>query len=98
KTVAEIACLPGGPTALPVAADVSDEEAVADAVSAIDRQWGRIDALVNNAAWMPPRQRVLDIELSLLHRVFSSKVVGSFLMTKHAAPIMIREGGGRIVY
>ena len=96
--VAEIDALPGAPQALTVEADVADEAAVIKATAQIDNTWGRIDALINNAAWMPPRQHILDLEASVLERVLRSNVVGSFLMTKHVAPVMIREGGGRIIY
>jgi NAD(P)-dependent dehydrogenase (short-subunit alcohol dehydrogenase family) len=41
---------------------------------------------------------VLDIEVSVLERVLRSNLIGSFLTTKHFAPLMIRGGGGRIVY
>jgi NAD(P)-dependent dehydrogenase (short-subunit alcohol dehydrogenase family) len=96
--VAEIDELPGAPRALAVEADVADEAAVIQATTDIDNAWGRIDALINNAAWIPPRQHILNVQASLLERVLRSNVIGNFLMTKHVAPIMIREGGGRIIY
>ena len=84
--VAEIDALPGAPRALAVEADVADEAAVIQATTEIDNTWGRIDALINNAAWMPPRQHILDLEASLLERVLRSNVVGSFLMTSMSRP------------
>jgi len=96
--VTDIDHLPAAPRALAVEADVADEAAVIQATTDIDNTWGRIDALINNAAWIPPRQHILDLEASLLARVLRSNVIGSFLMTKHVAPVMIREGGGRIIY
>jgi NAD(P)-dependent dehydrogenase (short-subunit alcohol dehydrogenase family) len=96
--VDEIAALPGAPQALALEADVSDEAAVIAAAAEVDRSWGRVDALINNAGWMPPRQPILEVEVSLLERVLHSNVIGSFLTTKHFAPLMIRGGGGRIIY
>jgi NAD(P)-dependent dehydrogenase (short-subunit alcohol dehydrogenase family) len=90
--------LPGDSGVLPVAADLTDEEEIAAAVARIDRTWGRIDCLVNNAAWMPPPTPVLDSSAADLRRVLDTNVVGCFLITKHVAPVMIRAGGGRIVY
>jgi NAD(P)-dependent dehydrogenase (short-subunit alcohol dehydrogenase family) len=90
--------LPGDAGVLPVAADLTDEDAVAAAVARIDRTWGRIDCLVNNAAWMPPPTPVLDCNAADLRRVLDTNVVGCFLTTKYVAPVMIRAGGGRIVY
>ncbi|GII54951.1 short-chain dehydrogenase [Planotetraspora thailandica] len=94
----EIGRSPGAGPVLPVVADVGDEGAVAEAVRRIDRQWGRIDALVHNAGWMPPASPVLDTDVTRLRGVLDTNLVGSFLLTKHVAPVMIRGGGGRIVY
>jgi NAD(P)-dependent dehydrogenase (short-subunit alcohol dehydrogenase family) len=96
--VDEIGEIAGAPLALALAADVSDEAAVTGAAAEVDAAWGRVDALINNAGWMPGRQPVLELELSVLERVLRSNLIGSFLATKHFAPLMIRGGGGRIVY
>jgi NAD(P)-dependent dehydrogenase (short-subunit alcohol dehydrogenase family) len=49
---------------------------------------------------MPPAgsMRILEFELSDLRRAVDSNLIGCFLTTKHFAPIMIRGGGGRIIY
>jgi NAD(P)-dependent dehydrogenase (short-subunit alcohol dehydrogenase family) len=96
--VEEIGALSGAPPALAVEADVSDEAAVIEAAAEVDAAWGRVDALINNAGWMPGSQRILDVEVSVLERVLGSNVIGCFLTTKHFAPLMIRGGGGRIIY
>lgn len=81
-----------------VAADVADEEQVRAAAAAVDERCGRVDALINNAGWIPPAGPVLDLDLADLRRVVDVNLVGCFLTTKHFAPVMIRGGGGRIVY
>jgi NAD(P)-dependent dehydrogenase (short-subunit alcohol dehydrogenase family) len=96
--VDEIGKLPGAPAALAVEADVSDETAVTAAAAETDRAWGRVDALINNAGWMPGSQPILDLEVAVLERVLRSNLISSFLTTKHFAPLMIRSGGGRIIY
>jgi NAD(P)-dependent dehydrogenase (short-subunit alcohol dehydrogenase family) len=96
--VDEISELGQAPPALALEADVSDEAAVAGAAAEIDRVWGRVDALINNAGWMPGSQPILQLEVSVLERVLRSNLIGSFLATKHFAPLMIRSGGGRIIY
>ncbi|HEX3589824.1 MAG TPA: SDR family oxidoreductase [Pseudonocardiaceae bacterium] len=87
-----------GGDAMPLVADVGDEDSVARAAAEVDARWGRVDALINNAGWMPGSHRVLDMELRVLERVLRSNLIGCFLTTKHFAPLMIRGGGGRIVY
>jgi NAD(P)-dependent dehydrogenase (short-subunit alcohol dehydrogenase family) len=96
--VDEIAALPDAPPALALEADVGDEQAVIRAAAETTEAFGRLDGLINNAGWMPGRQPVLELELAVLERVLRSNPVGSFLTTKHFAPLMIRGGGGRIVY
>ncbi|HWD75681.1 MAG TPA: SDR family oxidoreductase [Solirubrobacteraceae bacterium] len=96
--VDEIAALPGAPGALALEADVGDEAAVIKAAADADAAWGRVDALINNAGWMPGRHPVLEIEMFVLEQVLRSNLVSSFLTTKHFAPLMIRGGGGRIIY
>jgi NAD(P)-dependent dehydrogenase (short-subunit alcohol dehydrogenase family) len=54
--------------------------------------------LINNAGWIPPLQSILDDDPSAWERVLRINVVGSFLTTKHFAPLMFRAGGGRIIY
>jgi NAD(P)-dependent dehydrogenase (short-subunit alcohol dehydrogenase family) len=73
-------------------ADVADEAQVRAAAAAVDARWGRVDALISNAGWMPPVAGVLDLELSVLRQVLDSNLIGCFLTTKHFAPIMIRGG------
>jgi NAD(P)-dependent dehydrogenase (short-subunit alcohol dehydrogenase family) len=96
--VDEISELPKAPPALAFEADVSDEAAVIEAAAQIDAAWGRVDALINNAGWMPGSQPILELEISVLERVLRSNLISSFLTTKHFAPLMIRGGGGRIIY
>jgi NAD(P)-dependent dehydrogenase (short-subunit alcohol dehydrogenase family) len=96
--VDEIGEIAGAAPALALEADVSDEAAVTATAAEVDAAWGRVDALINNAGWMPGRQPVLELELSVLDRVLRSNLIGSFLATKHFAPLMIRGGGGRIIY
>lgn len=97
--VDEIAALPvDAPKALALVADVSDEDAVRRAAAEVDTEWGRLDGLINNAGLIPANQRVLDTDADTVRQVFDSNVLGCFLTTKHFAPLMIRGGGGRIVF
>jgi NAD(P)-dependent dehydrogenase (short-subunit alcohol dehydrogenase family) len=99
RTAEEIAAMsPGSPAPFGVVADVADEAQVRAAATAVDAHWGRVDALINNAGWMPPVTSVLDLDVTDLRRVVDSNLIGCFLTTKHFAPIMIRGGGGRIIY
>src|SRR6201996_5576518 len=81
---------------LAVHCDVSDAEAVAAAIAAVNRRFGRLDALVNNAgiAVFAP---LLEISEQDWNRVLAVNLTGPFLCTKAAAPLMREHGGGAIV-
>src|SRR5882724_10464053 len=76
--------------------DVSDAKAVASAVAEIERRFGRLDALVNNAgvAVFAPLLETSDDDWK---RVLEVNLTGPFLCTKAAAPLMREHGGGAIV-
>jgi NAD(P)-dependent dehydrogenase (short-subunit alcohol dehydrogenase family) len=76
--------------------DVSDANAVARALTDIERRFGRLDALVNNAgiAVFAPLLETSDADWS---RVLEVNLTGPFLCTKAAAPLMRGHGGGAIV-
>jgi NAD(P)-dependent dehydrogenase (short-subunit alcohol dehydrogenase family) len=76
--------------------DVSDAAAVASAMQAVSRRFGRLDALVNNAgvAVFAPLLETSDQDWN---RVLAVNLTGPFLCTKAAASLMREHGGGAIV-
>ena len=76
--------------------DVSDAAAVTAAFDALNRRFGRLDALVNNAgvAVFAPLLETSDQDWN---RVLAVNLTGPFLCTKAAAPLMREHGGGAIV-
>ena len=76
--------------------DVSDADAVASAMETMNRRFGRLDALVNNAgvAVFAPLLETSDADWN---RILSVNLTGPFLCTKAAAPLMREHGGGAIV-
>jgi NAD(P)-dependent dehydrogenase (short-subunit alcohol dehydrogenase family) len=98
RVAEEIAARAGTGRALPVVADVTDEEQIVAAVARVDQEWGRLDALINNAGRLVTGQWVLDMEAELFRSTLDTNLVSAFLVTKHAAPLIIRSGGGRIIY
>lgn len=89
-----------GRRALPVVGDVSKSEDVARMVKATLDEFGRVDILVNNAAFRRGEDRVTvdKLDEEVWRRVLEVKVTGAFLFSKAVASIMIQQGdGGRIV-
>lgn len=80
---------------LPLVCDVSDANAVADAFVKLERRFGRLDALINNAgvAVFAPLMETSDADWN---RALEVNLTGPFLCTKAAVPLM-RDQGGAIV-
>src|SRR5687767_7972792 len=73
-----------GSNAIAVAADVSVEAEVMRLYETIDRELGRLSALVNNAGVLERQSRVEAIDAARLQRVFATNVIGSFLCAREA--------------
>lgn len=88
----------GSDEALTCAVDVSSADDVARYVGRTVQHFGRIDAVVNNAGVGGPSQYVVDTDPTEFARVLQVNLVGTFLVARAAAPVMIQAGrGGRIV-
>ncbi|WP_426440533.1 SDR family NAD(P)-dependent oxidoreductase [Bradyrhizobium genosp. P] len=91
-----VAALNDPDNTLALTCDVSDAGGVAAAIAAVDKSFGRLDALVNNAgvAVFAPVLETSDADWS---RILAVNLTGPFLCTKAAAPLMREHGGGAIV-
>jgi NAD(P)-dependent dehydrogenase (short-subunit alcohol dehydrogenase family) len=86
-----------GENALFIAMDVSSEEQVKAGVAEVLGQFGRIDALVCNAAVADPHNTILEtLTLSYWNRVLAVNLSGPMLLAKHCAPYL-RAHCGAIV-
>lgn len=81
---------------LAIYADVSQPEQVAAAVAQVDQNFGRIDALVNNAG-VAVFKRIGDTSFDEWRYVMGTNLDGPFLCTQAVAPVMLRGGGGAVV-
>jgi NAD(P)-dependent dehydrogenase (short-subunit alcohol dehydrogenase family) len=77
--------------------DVSRQEEVAKAFAEVDRKFGRIQVLVNNAGVMGIQRPSDEIEEEEWARVLDIDLKGVFLCTKHVVPYMKKAGGGSII-
>jgi NAD(P)-dependent dehydrogenase (short-subunit alcohol dehydrogenase family) len=86
-----------GAEAMFVRADLADAAAAPAIVDACDGRFGRIDGLVN-AAGLSSRGTLDDTSVELWDRLFAINARAPFLLIRHAARIMRREGrGGSVV-
>jgi NAD(P)-dependent dehydrogenase (short-subunit alcohol dehydrogenase family) len=77
-------------------ADVSSSTDVAKVVERALARFGRIDAVVNNAA-IGPLGTVLDTDEEVFDRIIAVNLKGPYLTSRAAVPHMIAQGGGSIV-
>lgn len=83
-----------GGQALVVQADVADEAAVVRMFETVDRHWGRVTGLVNNAGVVDVAARVDAMDGARLQRMFEINVFGSFYCAREAVKRMSTRYGG----
>lgn len=76
--------------------DVSDEKAVKDMVIGLNRRYGRIDVLINNAG-IASMNHTLLTPLSTVESIFHTNLYGTFVFCREVAKVMSRAKYGRIV-
>jgi 3-oxoacyl-[acyl-carrier protein] reductase len=84
-----------GAKAVLVRCDVSDEPGVRAMLQAVEKAFGRLDVLINNAgttaAWKPKDLETLSLDE--WDRVFAVNVRGLFQVTRAAVPLLIKSRG-----
>lgn len=83
-----------GRRALPVRADSADPTQVAQLFAAIDREFGRIDVLVNNASILAQQSRLEDLRFERIQRIFAVNAIGPILCAQQAAKRMSYRHNG----
>lgn len=90
---------PTGKRAIGVTTDICNEDDVSRLAEAAIRSFGRIDILVNNAAYFARTKegRFEDIGVDEWHRMLNVNIIGTYLCCRAAVPHMKRQGSGRII-
>jgi glucose 1-dehydrogenase len=91
---AEIAGL--GRRAMPVQADVGDRGQVEAMFDRVVREFGKVDILVNNAAFSI-RKTLLELDVQDVERTWATTLWGVFHCSQLAARLMVANGGGNIL-
>ena len=96
KAAQEIAKI--GKRCLPVTAHAAKKEDLGNLVNKCMSEFGRIDILVCNAATSPQFGDVIDAEEWSWDAVMNLNLKGYFLLTQQVARIMVKQGGGSIIF
>ena len=95
ETVREITAM--GVRGVALQADVSRPAQVAAMFRAIDKHFGRLDLLVNNAGIFFPRKWD-ELTEEDFDRVLDANLKGPFFCAQAAARLMMRQGSGNIIH
>jgi short-subunit dehydrogenase len=84
------------PDSLPVTVDMTDFDPVRDAIRAVQKHYGRIDGLINNAG-RGYAAAVEEIDPALFDEIFHLNVLGPIVAMQAVIPVMRAQGAGAIV-
>jgi NAD(P)-dependent dehydrogenase (short-subunit alcohol dehydrogenase family) len=79
---------------IPVKLDVTSAQDIANIAAMIEKKFGKLDALVNNAGVMAERE---DSTAEELRETFEANVIGPYELTRHLLPLLKKSKGGRVV-
>lgn len=77
-----------------ICGDVANEADVIAMFDTLEKAFGRIDALVNNAGIVAPSLPLADMSAERLRRMFDVNVYGAYLCAREAARRMSKDRGG----
>jgi len=86
-----------GRRALVVPADLTADESSAALVRAALDEFGRVDALVNNAFAMPPMRSLGKVDFEELRASFEINVLAALRLTRLLTPALIESGGSVVM-
>lgn len=86
----------GGGEALPIVADITDNQQLERLVDTTISEFKRLDILVNNAArsFLKP---LMDLREDGWDKIFNTNCKAPFLLSRAVAGHMMNQGGGRII-
>ncbi|HUO03769.1 MAG TPA: SDR family oxidoreductase [Candidatus Binataceae bacterium] len=84
-------------SALIVLIDLAEEDAPDALIDAAVDHFGRLDVLVNNAGWAPPRSSLIKMRAADQDRIIAVNLRTPIALARLAASRMAKNGGGTIV-
>lgn len=83
-----------GGKAVAVQADVSDEGEILRMFGEVDKAFGTLHCLVNNAGVLGRQMKLMDMDRERLEKVFKTNIIGQILCCREAIRRMSKKHGG----
>ena len=77
--------------------DVGNEDQVAECIASIEKQWGKVDILINNAGVLDSYAPAHEVSLEEWQSTLQTNLTGPFLMSKYCIPSMLKQKCGVIL-
>jgi len=78
--------------------DISNEEQVSKAITQVEKEWKKIDILINSAGIVGPTStKIIDFSTSEFDKLYEVNLKGAFLITKYTLKKMEKTGNGRLL-
>ncbi|QJF50808.1 SDR family oxidoreductase [Roseobacter ponti] len=90
-------CRSGGADVILCQGDVADPADIAAMYAQIDEDFGRLDALINNAGVVDQTAKLTEMDHARLKRMFDINVIGAMLVAKEAVVRMQAQGKGGVI-
>lgn len=83
----------------PIQIDVDDTESIGKAAAQVEREYGRLDILINNAGVMldDSKKKVSEQSLEIWRQTFDTNLFGLIATTQAFLPLLRKSKAGRIV-
>lgn len=90
----------GGPTPaiLPLNLESRSEDDYRSVAHAIEKEFGRLDGLLHNAALLGPLTPIEHYNADTWHRVMQTNVNGPFLLTRACLPLLRKAGDASLLF
>lgn len=88
-----------GGMAISIQADVSKDAEVRGMIAQVEREFGRLDALVNNAGWSTrvPHRNLDELTDDIWNKTLDINLRGAFYCIRAAVPLLRKQSGASIV-
>ncbi|KAL8905620.1 MAG: hypothetical protein Q9207_002530 [Kuettlingeria erythrocarpa] len=85
------------PKVLPIKLDVTSRQSVDDAASAVEKEFGKIDIIINCAGVLSAMAKVADSDPEDWWHTWTVNLRGTYLVTRAFLPMMLKGGDKQIV-